>query len=144
MHIRHHRFDSVIAQYIHQIINIMVMCVKSRFVNLCFFYNIGNRYLFNRFLGCQGKKSICNCFFCLFYTNIHNRSAPFLYRLAGTLFYLQIINTQRIQDKKLANQPFLRDLLIARFCSCLYNNNCRLEMQLVVGKMDKRYKKEKT
>jgi len=63
--------------------------------------------------------------------------------LAGTLLYLQIMNIQRILGEKLANQPFSRDLLIAWFGTCLYNSNCRLEMQLVVGKQTKGIKRRK-
>ena len=71
VHGGYHTGYGIVGKGIHEIIDVAIMGVKGRFVDLCLCYDIGYRDLFDRLLPQQGNKRFLNGTFRFFDPDIH-------------------------------------------------------------------------
>ena len=75
VHAGYHTGYGTVGKGIHEIIDVAIMGVKGRFVDLCLCYDIGYRDLFDRLFASHAKKGVGDGFFCFLYADIH-RNPP--------------------------------------------------------------------
>ncbi len=99
VHAGYHTGYGIVGKGIHEIIDVAIMGVKGRFVDLCLCYDIGYRDLFDRLFASHAKKGVGDGFF-VFCTRI------------SIEILLCIAEKQRIGQKALLNQRYGVYLLI--------------------------------